>query len=343
MRDPRRAAWPGGLPVRHVRRQRWLDQEPTWKEANPAVIDAAAARAALRLAGNWYVVGASDSVPAGRSAGRRVAGRELVVWRGSAGDVHAGPGACPHLGAPLRDSPVAGRELVCHWHGMRLGPAGTPAWRTYPCHDDGVLLWARLDGPDGPDAEEPTATPPAVRRPEQGRALTAVTSVAGRCQPHDIVANRLDPWHGAWFHPYSFGELSVLEHPPARLPPLTDPAADRFVVRVDFRLGRRLAVPVTAAFTAPGPRTVVMEILDGEGAGSVVETHATPTSRPGAAAHTVVTEAVIACSGRPGFAVARALAPLVRPMVRRAAGRLWQDDMAYAERRYRLRTSPDGG
>ena len=36
-------------------------------------------------------------------------------------------------------------------------------------------------------------------------------------------------------------------------------------------------------------------------------------------------------------ALARHAAPVLRPVMRRAADRLWRDDLAYAERRYRLR------
>ncbi len=69
-----------------------------------------------------------------------------------------------------------------------------------------------------------------------------------------------------------------------------------------FQIGR-FGVPVVAEFTSPEPRTIVMRIVDGEGTGSVVETHATPVGpsadgRP----RTAVIEAVIAHSDRPGFA-----------------------------------------
>lgn len=67
----------------------------------------------------------------------------------------------------------------------------------------------------------------------------------------------------------------------------------------------------------------------------MVETHATPLGRgPDGHPRTAVIEAVVACSGRRGFAVARA----GRPVMRRAAARLRRDDLAYAERRYRLRS-----
>lgn len=50
-------------------------------------------------------------------------------------------------------------------------------------------------------------------------------------------------------------------------------------------------------------------------------------------------EAVVAASDRKGFALARAAAPLLRPLMRAAAGRLWRDDLAYAERRWELRST----
>ena len=76
---------------------------------------------------------------------------------------------------------------------------------------------------------------------------------------------------------------------------------DRFLVAVTFRIGR-LGVPVVAEFTSPEPRTIVMRIVDGEGAGSVVETHATPAAPgPDGLPRTAVLEAVVAHSDRPGF------------------------------------------
>ena len=35
---------------------------------------------------------------------------------------------------------------------------------------------------------------------------------AGHCEPEDIVANRLDPWHGVHFHPHSFVKLEMLDN-----------------------------------------------------------------------------------------------------------------------------------
>ncbi|WP_405444671.1 DUF5914 domain-containing protein [Streptomyces achromogenes] len=314
----------------------WERQRPTWREARPGLIAAALKRAQARPSGNWYVVGASRALRGDGKLARTVAGQEIVVWRGPDGRPVGGPGICPHLGAPLRDSPVRCGTLVCHWHGLALDGGPYAGWSPLPVYDDGVLVWARLDAVGG---EEPLAAPVVPARPEPARALTAVYTGVGVCEPEDVVANRLDPWHGAWLHPYSFVDLTVVDASgdPAGA---VDVGPDALTVDVSFKVAGRLVVPVRAVFTAPGPRTVVMRVTEGEGAGSVVETHATPLGTDGAGRpRTAVIEAVIAASDRPGFTAARRAAPLLRPLVRATAGRLWRDDLAYAERRWHLRST----
>lgn len=297
---------------------------PTWREARPARIRRALDVALAADPGGWYVVGASRDLGR-RSLVRSVGGREVVVWRTSTG-VAAGPGSCPHLGALLTDCEVMSDAVVCTWHGLALDPAGAPGWPAYAAHDDGVLLWVRV-----PTQGEVTADAPRItRRPDAASSIAAVVEVAGTCEPRDIIANRLDPWHGSWFHPYAFSHLTV------------DEAASTdevLTVDVTFRVSRTWGVPVRAEFACPDARTIVMTITDGEGAGSVVETHATPLG-PDAAGRprTMMVEATVATSERTGFAVARHLAPLLRPAMRSTARRLWVDDMVYAERSYLLRS-----
>lgn len=328
-----RDRWPRSWPVRPVSSPEWSKQQPTYQRARPEIIGSALRRACERPSGNWYVLAASRDIRADRPYGVHIGGRELVAWRGSAGELLVGPGACPHLGGPLAEGRIDRGRLVCRWHGLALDGRACGAWSPVPSHDDGVLAWARLDELGG---ETPTPHPVVPARPEPGGALDAVATVTGVCEPRDVVANRLDPWHGSWFHPYSFANLRVLEAPPAGAVTEGD---DRFLVEVTFRAAGRLGVPVTAEFTCPDPRTVVMRIVAGEGAGSVVETHATPRwTGPDGLPRTAVIEATVAASPRPGFALARRAAPVLRPLIRQTALRLWRDDLAYAERRYRLRT-----
>ncbi|BBY43357.1 DUF5914 domain-containing protein [Mycolicibacterium celeriflavum] len=317
-------------PFEVLPRAPWSGQRPTYRDAEPAVIHSALRRSQRRPSGNWYAFAASDTIDK-RPVGATVGGIELVAWRTRDGALAVGPAACPHLGADLSTGTNDCGTLICPWHGLRFGGARTWSWRPYPAHDDGVLAWVRLDALGG---ETPTAAPILPKRP-RGPQLSAVTRLVGTCEPGDVIANRLDPWHGAWFHPYSFTRLEVLSSPAADDELAEE--ADRFLVAVTFRIGR-LGVPVIAEFSTPEPRTIVMRIIDGEGAGSVVETHATPLGTDGdGSPRTAVIEAVIAHSDRPGFVHALRGAPLITPVMRRAATRLWRDDLAYAERLYRLR------
>jgi hypothetical protein len=308
----------------------WSTQRPTYREASPAVIASALRRSQARSSGNWYAFAASADVST-RPVGARVGGVDLVAWRAADGALAVGPAACPHLGADLTTGKLDCGALICPWHGLRFDGGRVWDWRPYPAYDDGVLAWVRLDEIGG---ETATESPVLPRRPH-GVQLSAVTRLVGTCEPRDVIANRLDPWHGAWFHPYSFTRLDVLSAPPADDDLAED--ADVFSVAVTFRIGR-FGIPVIAEFSTPEPRTIVMHIVEGEGTGSVVETHATPlgVGRDGSP-RTAVIEAVIAHSDRPGFAHALRGAALITPLMRRAAARLWRDDLAYAERLYRLR------
>ena len=313
------------IPIQRVPQPRTNRMTPSWRQAKPGRIAAALAVAQAQDSGGWYVAGRSADVGSTASVVRTIAGREVVLWREANGSLVAGPGACPHLGALLAACPVLDGTLYCRWHGLALTARGDRTWSPYAALDDGVLLWVRL----ATAGETLTPRPALPARPPLHASVSAVLVQPGTCEPEDVIANRLDPWHGAWFHPYAFSHRVV-----------DDDASDetRLVVDVTFRLSRTWGVPVRAEFTCPDARSIVMRIIDGEGTASVVETHATPTGvdergRP----ITMVTEATIAYSDRPGFRVARWLSPVLRPGIVKTARKLWVDDLAYAERRYELR------
>ena len=200
---------PKDIPLEVLPKLDWAHQRPTFQDAEPAIIDAALHRSQRRPSGNWFVFGASTDVRADRPFGTDVGGTEIVAWRDQQGGLHVGPASCPHLGADLSTGKVDCGGLICPWHGLRLDGGREFGWKPLPAHDDGVLVWVRLDKVGG---EEPLDAPVLPVRPE-GPRLAAVTRLEGVCEPHDVIANRLDPWHGAWFHPYSFAQLQVLSAP----------------------------------------------------------------------------------------------------------------------------------
>ena len=169
---------------------------------------------------------------------RTIAGREVVFWRNSGGALVAGPGACPHLGALLDKCPVVDGTMYCRWHGFALTQAGDPTWSPYRAYDDGVLIWVGLPT----DGEEATKRPSLPARPPLLESVSAVIAKPGICEPQDVIANRLDPWHGSWFHPYAFSHLIVDD----------DASSDQaLVVDVTFRLSRTWGVPVRPNSPAP--------------------------------------------------------------------------------------------
>lgn len=288
---------------------------PDWRQCDPDWIESALARAQTKPGGGWLVLDASERVGT-RPRRYRAAGVDWVAWRTREGVVVA-PDACPHMGASLADGCIRDGNIVCPWHGLRLGARGHADWQPVPALDDGHLVWAQILA-----AEAPADAPLLSGRPT--RALDAIIQHEVQCEPADVIANRLDPWHGAHLHPYSFARLRVLEQ-----------LDDEVTVRVVYRVAGRFGVEVDARFYCTDLRTIVMSIVRGEGEGSIVETHATPIA-PGL---TMVTELTLATSAQRHFwTVVNPLAPLLRPLVRRAATRLWKDDAAYAERRYRMRT-----
>jgi isorenieratene synthase len=287
---------------------------PDWVQANPRRIEEELQRGLARAGGGWYVVDASRSMSR-KPRVHWIAGRELVAWR-SEGRTLIAPNACPHMGASLAEGPVRDGRLVCPWHGLELGEGRHGAWCPLEVHDDGVLTWVRLEAD-----EEPSAEPIISPRPDL--FIDSVMRMEARCEPRDVIANRLDPWHGVYYHPHTFKRLRVRGVDEGRL-----------LVRVVYGMSDRLGIEVDCTFHCPERRTIVMTIVGGEGAGSVVETHATPL-RPG---RTAIIEATLATSDRPGFRRALRLARFIRPLILKSQRKLWAEDAAYAERRYSMRT-----
>ena len=292
---------------------------PDWVQANPILIQEHLDRALAMPTGGWNAVDASRSIGSSPRA-YTIAGLELVAWRAD-GILKIAPDACPHMGARLSDGHVREGRLVCPWHGLELGDGKHGAWCPLESFDDGVLAWVRIPGEGGDLTTRPVLSP----RPEA--FLDSVMRMEAACEPRDVIANRLDPWHGVYYHPHTFKRLRVIEI-----------RNDRLVVRVVYGLSDRLGIEVDATFHCPDARTITMTIVDGEGTGSVVETHATPLVD----GRTAIIEATLATSERTGFRGALKAAGIIRPFMLRAQRKLWVEDAAYAERTYALRQAATG-
>ncbi|MCK7494612.1 MAG: DUF5914 domain-containing protein [Comamonadaceae bacterium] len=191
------------------------------------------------------------------------------------------PDACPHMGASLEECRV--RDGQARLPVARAGPGeGTEhgRWKPHAVHDDGVLAWVRDRA-----RRTPRRRSRCSRRGPRS-SWRASVRLEARCEPEDVIANRLDPWHGVHFHPYSFAALTVRRLRRRRAEGAGAPSV----------LVGRLCAETDATFHSPEPRTIVMTIVEERAAGSVVETHATPIE-PG---RTAIVEATLATSDREG-------------------------------------------
>lgn len=80
----------------------------------------------------WYPVALSADLEPGTSAGTRLQGRELVVWRDEAGTAHVWEDRCPHRGMRLSFGFVRGDRLACLYHGWQFDAGGL--CRFIPAH-----------------------------------------------------------------------------------------------------------------------------------------------------------------------------------------------------------------
>jgi nitrite reductase/ring-hydroxylating ferredoxin subunit len=122
---------------------------------------------------NWHPVGLSRSIEAGSSAGTRLFGQELVVWRDTSGVAHVWEDRCPHRGMKLSFGFVRGDHITCLYHGWQYDQGGycqyipahpdlevpktikVPVWLT--C-EQGGMIWTTLSENPLPmsDDREPT-------------------------------------------------------------------------------------------------------------------------------------------------------------------------------------------
>jgi nitrite reductase/ring-hydroxylating ferredoxin subunit len=82
----------------------------------------------------WYAVALSDGLQVGTSAGTRLFGKEMVIWRDAHGAAHVWEDRCPHRGMRLSFGFVRNDRIACLYHGWQYDAAGQ--CRGIPAHPD---------------------------------------------------------------------------------------------------------------------------------------------------------------------------------------------------------------
>jgi nitrite reductase/ring-hydroxylating ferredoxin subunit len=161
----------------------------------------------------WFAVGFSHEVPRRGVLTRRLAGEELVVWRGADGSLGSTSSTCPHLGAHLGGGRVDGDAIRCPFHGFAFdgggrciatgGGSAPPAGltvRSWPIRErNGVLLvW-----------HHPHRSPPSFEVPELDSVpmtrLSRTTTACLEFDGHPVATseNSVDLSHLAEVHHYT--------------------------------------------------------------------------------------------------------------------------------------------
>ena len=129
----------------------------------------------MNLADCWHPVGLSHSVEVGSSAGTRLLGQELVVWRDNSGVAHVWEDRCPHRGMKLSFGFVRGDHIACLYHGWQYNSGGhcqyipahpaldvpkTIKVPVYPVHERGGMIWTTLsENPHPPPEDDEPVVP----------------------------------------------------------------------------------------------------------------------------------------------------------------------------------------
>ncbi|ATB48172.1 Rieske 2Fe-2S domain-containing protein [Corallococcus macrosporus] len=194
----------------------------------------------------WHVVGPSRALRPGQVLHWSTGARELVLFRGRSGGVHALAAHCPHMGAHLGGGTVVGDSLQCPLHHWRFDGRGAcpgkTAQRAFPVVEryGAILVF------NGPVVLFP---PPEVGTGDMRWGTSAPFTV--QCDWLPVVANAFDLEHLRTVHHRELRDAPVVERP------------DPFTLRVRY----------TSRVTGRGLSDRVMKSLSGNHIGVTLTLH----------------------------------------------------------------------
>jgi nitrite reductase/ring-hydroxylating ferredoxin subunit len=169
----------------------------------------------LPIPNSWYALAFSSELKPGTVLTRRLAGRELVLYRTRSDRANATGAYCPHLGAHLgHGGTVVGEEIRCPFHAFRFDldgrctatgygtkPPPRASLSVWPLHEVNGIVFVWYDSEGLP----PTWTPPCLSM----RGWTGIhrRTFVLRDHPQETVENGVDIGHFAVVHGYSDVEV----------------------------------------------------------------------------------------------------------------------------------------
>ena len=168
----------------------------------------------------WYVACMPEEIDA-KPLGRMVCGERIVLYRGADNQAVALEDYCPHRGAPLSLGRVSEGELVCGYHGLRMGcegktvsmpgqrVGGFPCIRAYPVVERYGFVWL---WPGDASLAKPEDIPVLAwyDDPEwaYGGGLFHIA-----CDYRLMIDNLMDLTHETYVHASSIGQSEIDETP----------------------------------------------------------------------------------------------------------------------------------
>lgn len=168
----------------------------------------------------WYVACASEEVD-GKLLGRRVCGEDVVIFRREAGNPVSLEDFCPHRGLPLSMGVLAEGQLVCGYHGLRMGPDGEavsmpnqqvdrfPCIRTFPTVERHGHVWLWPGNPELAD----TDAIPACEWSDDPHWAYGGGMYHVRCDYRLMIDNLMDLSHETYVHADSIGQQEIDDAP----------------------------------------------------------------------------------------------------------------------------------
>jgi phenylpropionate dioxygenase-like ring-hydroxylating dioxygenase large terminal subunit len=162
----------------------------------------------------WYLIARSEDVTDRPVALKRL-DRNIVLWRGTNGEINIVEDYCPHRGAPLSMGEVVNGNIACAYHGVQLTGGGvvaevppTPscplvgqkAIKSYPTRELAGGIWAYFG-----DAAHGAVPEPIFPEEITDDAYTSFLFTATwQCNWQVALDNRTDPVHGSFLHAGTF-------------------------------------------------------------------------------------------------------------------------------------------
>ncbi len=168
----------------------------------------------------WYVACTPDEF-AEKPLGRQICGERIAFYRDNAGKVAAVEDFCPHRGAPLSLGSIEDGQLVCGYHGLKMGRdgktlsmpkqrvGGFPCVKSYPVEERYGFVWvwtgdASLANPD----DIPHLEWAVDKEWAYGGGLYHIN-----CDYKLMIDNLMDLTHETYVHSTSIGQKEIDEAP----------------------------------------------------------------------------------------------------------------------------------